>query len=543
MGVVRHIGCGGFNPNWILRRTSRTANERTTHGAISLSRGSIFMSSTSAMGFPTTSEFLKFLCDCFGMPAPEIGGKYETLARFRNGTKLGRQKRVEVSRSLGNKLAKHFCPQFSEPELVGRILGLRLLLPEKVLLWPIGEDCKPVDLAGYLMLDMIEFVERYDQLAFHVRADDIPRKIALWHLATHFIIPFLAVKLAIYKRHGLFNGMPFGTPWYLPKWRIQGPTTWPVNHVFAWWEDLMGKRLTDVAESFTNTSNEEQTETRRMELYSWGTSEIPPSRTSIDLLTNATTRLPYGGIWTAPKNRPVQEMFEECKTFLLRKHSQRKASEQKRAKTVEVRNQTEGQDFPADINEIGVGSLWVFRDSGSSRLIFGVSSGRSVTDSERLDLLRRVSNRYARPTEQELRSRLITAIGFQNASRWAREFFGNDWFGVPHAWRLVSRFWAIESSASMYPALLSRTAETTAKLIEFQPDLKQINENIEWLFSARGSVDLHKKLQAAIRTDPFGESSQNMDEIAPVPPTNNGFGELGVIRPIRAGPFDWPGSD
>ena len=198
-------------------------------------------------GLPSNGEALDFVCKCFGMPAPDMGRKrYTTLARFRRGEEMSRSNIVEVARCLGNKLARHFCPGIHESKLVERVLAERRFTPDKFLEWPRNSDGTPADLPGYLVLDLIDFMERYDDLAFRVDYDALPRRQVLWALATSFIVPFVATKLAVYARLGLFQGTSWGRAWYLPQFHPDGTVTWPVNHVLALWEDLLAKKLGDL---------------------------------------------------------------------------------------------------------------------------------------------------------------------------------------------------------------------------------------------------------------------------------------------------------
>ncbi len=58
-----------------------------------------------------------------------------------------------------------------------------------------------------------------------------------------FVVPFVAIKIAAYKKLGLLRGMPWGSGWYLPQWQADGTVTWPVNHVLEAWQDLVGTKL------------------------------------------------------------------------------------------------------------------------------------------------------------------------------------------------------------------------------------------------------------------------------------------------------------
>ena len=107
--------------------------------------------------------------------------------------------------------------------MIDRVLAERRFTPEKFLAWPFHADGAPEDLPGYLMIDLIDFMERYDDLAFHIQCKAIPRKRVLWALAKQFVIPFLAIKIAAYKRLGLMHGMPWGRAWYLPASRPSPP--------------------------------------------------------------------------------------------------------------------------------------------------------------------------------------------------------------------------------------------------------------------------------------------------------------------------------
>ncbi len=133
-------------------------------------------------GLPSNGELLTFICDCLGMPAPDMGGKeYTTLARLRRGEDISRDKVVAVTRLLANELARHFCPGIGESKIVDRLLAERRFTPEKFLAWPFQANGTPADLAGYLMVDLIDFMERYDDLAFNVRCEDVPREKPCGH--------------------------------------------------------------------------------------------------------------------------------------------------------------------------------------------------------------------------------------------------------------------------------------------------------------------------------------------------------------------------
>ena len=60
------------------------------------------------------------------------GGKeYTTLARLRReGGDIKRQKIVEVTRRLGNELARHIWPGIGETRLIDRVLAERRFTPE-----------------------------------------------------------------------------------------------------------------------------------------------------------------------------------------------------------------------------------------------------------------------------------------------------------------------------------------------------------------------------------------------------------------------------
>ena len=468
-------------------------------------------------GWPSNGEVLVFICDCFGMPVPDMGGKqYTTLARLRReGGDTKRQKIVEVTRRLGNELAKHIWPGIGDSRLVDRVLAERRFTPEKFLTWPYQADGTPEDLPGYLMIDLIDFMERYDDLTFHVRCDAIPRKWVLWALATQFAIPFLAIKTAAYKRFGLMRGVPWGRAWYLPQqphWPTDNTITWPVNHVLESWEELLGKRLTQLAYRFDPTGRHLKTVQR--ELHKWRTSEVPPDVSKIEMLSKVAPQLEYPGSFELTPGQIGREHFEACCSFLAKKLS----------------------STPDLENEIGIGMLFPLCSSTTANgttIRFGVSSAKNncPTEESIRDLVQRVARRYARPTQQQLRAKLLLAVGFQNVFRWARDAFGKDSWGFDIAWRLVQDYWAIENNVFLFPALFSPHTKERRELLQAHPDLHRIRLRAGWLFESGQLSRLYRAVGDALATGPFFDENSE----PPTPPA--GLNPNGTVVPVRRGPW------
>jgi len=407
-------------------------------------------------GLPTTGAVLAFMVDCLGVPKEAAGFSYKELERLGKGG-LATEKYWAVARKVMDAIVASFMEANTARHTIDTVFRQKVAGPIKRIHWqthkklliPVPEFVAPreavywkrdaagelEDFGGILVHDWTEFLERHEVLVSKCGSSEKPQHGIIFHWACAFVVPFLAVNLLDYERNDsrFESGMPGGRFWYLPllvlpKSAGEKPHfKWPVNILLEWWEDLLGSNLNSHASLLCAPGDEP--DNARRQVHAWRHEDRPPDQATIERWCKVSWADKYSGTFTDDTSLSLNERWNRCRTFLVKKglhDTTRNWLEGVQGKPREMlQKQYRGELLEREILPFKQTPFAAFFDSTDP-----VAAGLPVEE-----LIARIAERYAQPTNAQLKARLIVAAAFQRAFIQTVKFQGVqntlricDWF-------------------------------------------------------------------------------------------------------------------
>jgi hypothetical protein len=392
-------------------------------------------SSVTEFGLPTTGAVLAFMVDCLGVPKETEAYSYKELERLKKGG-LKTETYWAVTRKVMDAIVGSFLETKTASQTIDSVFKQKIATPIKRFHWqmhkgvlvPIPEFSAPPeaiywkrnaageleDFGEILVHDWTEFLARHEFLVMQCGSTITPRLDVVFNWTCRFVVPFLAVNLLDYQRNNsqLESGMPGGRFWYLPlilpenadsKPRIK----WPVNTVLEWWEDLSGSKLATHASLLCAPGD--NPDNARRQVHAWQHEKSPPDQVTIARWCKVSWVDRYAGTFLDDISLPLNERWYRCRDFLKKKGFHDSTSnwldgvQGKPRET--LLKQYRGEMLEQEIPPFKQTPFAAFFD-----LPDPIAAGLPVED-----LIERIAERYAQPTNRQLKTRLIIAAAFQRA--------------------------------------------------------------------------------------------------------------------------------
>jgi hypothetical protein len=408
------------------------------------------------VGLPSTGAVLAFMVVCLGVPKETDRYTYKELERLRKGG-LATEKYWAVARKIMDAIVASFVDAKEAGQTIDTVFEQKVAAPIKCIHWrmqkgllvPVPEFAAPREAvtwkwnaAGdlknvreHLVQDWIEFLERHEFLVDQCGSGEKPRVDILFQWTCAFVVPFLAMILVEYRRNDsrLESGMPGGRFWYLPQLILPEATDgrthlkWPVNFVLEWWEDLLGDDLESYAGLLCALG--ENPDNARRQVRAWRHENRPPDQTTIERWCKMSWVDKYAGAFADDATLPPNERWNRCRAFLVQKglhDTTRNWLEGVRGNKRKVfQKQYRGERLELEIPPFKETSFAAFFESADP-----VAAGLPVRE-----LVERIAERYASPTNDQLKARLMISAAFQRAFTQAVNSLGAnnalqicDWF-------------------------------------------------------------------------------------------------------------------
>lgn len=473
--------------------------------------------STTGLGLPSTGAVLAFIVDCLGVPKETDGYSYKKIERLKKRG-LASETYWAVIRKVMDAIIMSFLEQKMASKTIDTVFRQTVAAPIKRIHWqmhkgvfvPVPEFAAPREAVYWkrntagelenfseiLVHDWIEFLAWHEFLVSKLGSNENPRHNVIFHWACRFVIPFLAVNLNDYQRNDsrFESGMPAGKFWYLPllvfpKGAKEKPyIKWPVNMLLEWWEDLLGCEL----DSHASLLCAGDIANARRQVHAWKHENRPPDRATIERWCKVSWADKYAGTFSDDVSLPLNERWNRCRSFLVKKgfhdttHNWLKDVRGKPAET--FRGQYRGEPLELEILPFKQTPFAAFFDS-----LDPIAAGLPVAE-----LIGRIAVRYAQPTNEQLKARLIIAAAFQCAFTETAKFQG-----VHNAWQICSWF---QQVYCYLVDLHNQAASGTEilRLIRSAPESQGgLRYACEWLFD-REALD---KFPAELAADFIGAST------------------------------------
>ncbi len=394
--------------------------------------------------------------DFLGVPKNADGLDYDDLKQLRKGT-LTHKRYEKVLLGVIEGVAGAFIGIKEARELLKSVVAQKSSGPVKKIHWveyhgllvPVPEHFPPqqsvnwkknpdgsiANLAELVMHDGLEFLLRHDYFLQKVGQSKSPQKPALAYWLRTFVIPFLAMNLFEYVRadSNFERGLPAGRFWYLPI--INAPSRiakglgdkYPINSLLEWWQDLLGVKLESVAHRLFHPDDphglsdkqagrggfdDEHRQVREL-LKEYR----PPNLKTIDHWCSQAWD--YEGAFEDDATLDLSARWEKCRAFLKRKGLDKHQSDWldglSEDQKAEMKEQYRGELLELEILPFKETAFTAFFKSSDP-----LAQGLPVEE-----FINRVAERYAKPSNDQLRARLIVASAFQRAYAKAKEEFGD----------------------------------------------------------------------------------------------------------------------
>jgi uncharacterized protein (DUF2384 family) len=387
-------------------------------------------------GLPSTGAVLAFMVDCLGVPKETDEYSYKELERLAKGG-LATEKYWAVARKVMDAIVGSFLEANAASQKIDTVFRQKVSAPIKRIHWqmhkglliPVPEFSAPreavfwkrnsagelEDFGEILVHDWTEFLHWHEFLVNQCGRGEKTRINVIFHWACAFAVPFLAVNLLDYARNNtqLESGMPRGNFWYLPllilpKGAGEKPhVKWPVNSVLEWWEDLLGCELTSHASLLCDPGFDP--DNARRQVRAWRHEDRTPDQATIERWCKLSWADKYTGTFSNDESVQLNERWNRCRAFLVKKgfhNTTHNWLEGIRGKPRETfQNQYRGEMLELEILPFKQTSFAAFFDSPDP-----VAAGLPVAE-----LIERIAERYAQPTNEQLKARLIIAAAFQRA--------------------------------------------------------------------------------------------------------------------------------
>ncbi len=438
------------------------------------------------------------MVDCLGVPKKTDAYGYEELQRLRSGG-LGTDNYWTVARKVMDAIVATFVEPTTARQTIDIVTKQKIAAPVRRILWqmnkgvliPVPEFGAPPeaifwkrnaageleDFHEVLVHDWLEFLWRHEFLVQKCGSSESPNADAVLKWVMMFVIPFLAQNLIEYQKNDsrFERGMPGGYFWYLPmlvpsKDEDAEPCfKWPVNSVLEWWEDLLGSELASHASLLCELGSEP--DNARRQIRTWRYENRPPDQETIKRWCKAPWADKYRGTFVDDVSLPLRERWNRCREFLLRKglhdpnsnwlndiHESRRADFQK---------QYRGERLEREILPFKETPFATFFDSTDP-----IAAGLPVAE-----LIERVAERYAQPTNGQLKTRLLIAAAFQRAFTRSK-----DAIGIHRTIRIFDWFQQIYCFLMRVQNRASTAEEIRSVLRETPKPQLGLRYSCEWLF-------------------------------------------------------------
>lgn len=231
--------------------------------------------------------------------------------------------------------------------------------------------------------NFLEFGNAYKALELNTWTFDAEQQQVLWHLLGYFYVPVLARRVGFWSLgQPLDKGMPGGCFWYLPElYEEEGQRNLylPVAQVVDWLLDLLGTSLEGFADERSAVSADANDALRRS-LYNWRKDTLVSSK-SIEQYFSDNEILEFRGTFELNKSHTAQEQFSSALLFLKRKNL--------------------------------TAEKLAFEIPFTKERLDAVLDG-SAEESEQADFVELLAERYAKPSMQTIRHRLLLARAVQD---------------------------------------------------------------------------------------------------------------------------------
>jgi hypothetical protein len=390
----------------------------------------------SASGLPNMGEILGFIVDCLGVPKEKDSYTHKELQRLKKGG-LSPQKYWAIAHKIIVSILASFTDDDAANQTIKKMLLQKLASRQKrdwmqmpnglwlpvteleplpdALHWKFNDQGEVINFQERFVLDWLELLERNEFLLAHAPAQKrSPELLTLW--ASIFVLPFVAYNLIEYLevQSNLESGMPGGTFWYLPEVRIAEDrksyivTQWPVNKVLEWWEDLLGEKF-QANPGLLFPSGHDTDEARR-QVHFWRHEGRTPDQETIRRWCKQSWDGKYRGIFVDDPALPLHERWNRCRAYLVGKGLNQSMGNWVDELPENIRAGYRQQKYRGEALE-----LQILRFRECSFADFLESSDPIVQGLPVAELITRVAKRYAQPTNEQVKSRLLFAATFQRA--------------------------------------------------------------------------------------------------------------------------------
>ncbi len=482
---------------------------------------------TGEMGLPNTGEVIAFMVDCLGVR--KRGNKdsfkeYDELKKLKKGglatDEHGRIARKILEASVASFMDPEAAQKTTEKVLkqkiaapVRRILwrdqnGVLIPTPEfgapkEAIYWKRNADGELDDFGEVLVHDWTEFLFRHDYLVSKCGDCQTPRNEAILPWLCMFALPFLAQNLIEYIRNDsrLERGMPRGKFWYLPlpirpkEGDEKLSFKWPINTVLEWWEDLLGCELTKFAHLLSDAGDDP--DNARRQVRAWRYENRPPNQEAIDRWCKVSWREMYRGVFVDDTSLPLIERWRRCREFLIRKALHNPNRNWLEAADTETKKMLQTQ-YRGELLEL---EILPFSDVPFAN--FFNSPDPIAARLPVAEFIDRIAERYAPPTNGQLKARLLMAAAFQRACTKSLKSLGTagtiqvlDWFQKVYCFLMK----------------LSNRANTAAEARQFLRETPEtelmLRYSCEWLFEDRSWQTLPDEIHTVINLTARNRSSK-----------------------------------
>ncbi len=446
-------------------------------------------------------EVLGFMVDWLGVPKKQESYVHKELERLRKGG-LSEEKYWFIAHKVIVAILASFTDEKTADETIRKIFLQKLASAKKFgwlqnpnglwvpvqeteplpdsLRWRFNKDGDVENLLERLVLDWIEFLERNEFLRMNTPVEQrTPELIIRW--ATLFAIPFVAYNLIEYLEihSSVERGMPGGQFWYLPEVAIGEDkksfvvTEWPINKVLGWWEDLLGEKFyTNAGLLFPKGYDGDEA---KRQVHYWRHDKRTPDQETILRWCKQNWNGKYKGVFKDNAAMPLHERWNLCRGFLVNKglnHSTTNWVEDlpEEMRAAFKRDKYRGEPLELQILRFKEASFAQFFDSPDP-----IAEGLPVAE-----LIARVAERYAQPSNQQLKARLLMAASFQRAFQTLESGRGTDFavitFGTyKEIYDYLMRVHNAGTSGEM----------RTAQLLSTPPSQLKLRYACEWLFDKK----------------------------------------------------------
>lgn len=469
-------------------------------------------------------EILGFIVDCLGVPrekreSPVKKNSYlfKDLQRLKKGG-LSPEKYWAVTHKIIVSILAMFTDDVAAHETIKKIFlkklfsrpqrdwiqmpnGLWLPVTEREpledqLQWKFNKQGEIINFQERFVLDWLEFLERNEFLLKHTPPQKrTPELIALW--TSIYALPFFAYNLIEYLSAdaSFESGMPGGVFWYLPEIAIAEDrkgfevSQWPVSKVMEWWEDLVGESFHDNPRLLFPTICEAGLDDAKRQIRFWRYEDRTPDPETIFRWCKQNWAEKYKGVFTDDLTLPLHERWNRCRAFLVKKSLHETHHNWVAELPEPIRSEYQAKRYRGETLELQILRFWEYSFAEIFASPDPIAQGMPIEE-----LIHRVAKRYAQPTNNQLKCRLLFAATIQRAILLIEKNRGRAFaamiFGTYK--ELHDYLMDLENSGV--------SLESKMKYLQATPQAKlKLRYACEWLFDKRCFFELPSLLAHRIR--------------------------------------------